>query len=84
MNVLRATAQFQIDTGPVLLPDFAASAPREIERFDIAYVLYHLFDRAEFIVRKPVAIVPGAPDAVLTDYSVTRTVAARSTIVAAG
>ncbi len=83
MNVLRATAQFQVDTGPLLLPDFASTAPREIERFDLAYVLYHRFDRAEFIVRRPVAIVLGEPDAMVTDYSVTRIWQATNTIFAA-
>lgn len=83
MNVLRATAQFQVDTGPVLLPDFAATAPREIERFDLAYVLYHQRDRAEFILRKPVGIVPEEPRAVVTDYSVTRSCQAHNTIFGA-
>ena len=69
MNVLRTTQQFQIDTGPVLLPDVASAVSHEIERFDLAYILYHQLDRAEFILRRPVGIVPGEPRAVVTDYS---------------
>jgi hypothetical protein len=83
MNVLRATAQYQVDTGPVLLPDFASTTPREIEQFDLAYILFHQFDQAEFILRKPVSIVPEEPRAVVTDYSIACTWQAHNTIFAA-
>jgi hypothetical protein len=71
MNVLPKEGRFQVDTGPILLPDFAATSARAIERFDMAYVLYHQFTRAEFILRRPVPLHEG--DAALadsvTDYS---------------
>lgn len=82
MNILRPGARFQVDTGPLLLPDFASDAPRVIERFDMAYILYHGRDRAEFITRKPVTIVPDVPAAMVTDYSITQSAAARNTLFA--
>ncbi|MFN8538339.1 MAG: hypothetical protein U0232_12795 [Thermomicrobiales bacterium] len=51
INVLPAGPRFQVDTGPLLLPDFASTATRMIERFDLAHVVYHRFDQAEFILR---------------------------------
>lgn len=82
MNVLPAGPRFQVDTGPLLLPDFASAAPRPIERFDLAYVAYHRFDLAEFILRRPVT--PGGEGgAAVTDYSQIRVVPARNTILCA-
>ncbi len=86
MNVLPKEDRFQVDTGPVLLPDFAATTAREIERFDMTYVLYHQFTQAEFILRRPVA--PNGGSAALsesvTDYSVVRAVEARNELFAIG
>lgn len=85
MNVLRAGPRFQVDTGPLLLPDFASTAPRAIERFDLAYAVYHGFDRAEFILRRPVPVAAdGATGPSVTDYSVTRILPARNEIFCAG
>ena len=63
MNVLPVKApriprdppQFQVDTGPLIVPDFDSTADRQIERFDMGYVVYQEFDQAEFILRRPVA-----------------------------
>jgi len=59
INILRDPPRFQVDTGPLLWPDLASSAPHPIERFEVAYVAYCTFDRAEFILRRPTPI-PGA------------------------
>lgn len=69
INVLRRTPRFQVDTGPVIVPDFPSIAARTIERFDVAYLVYNTFDRAEFILRRPVAIGGGPARATTTDYS---------------
>lgn len=70
-NVVETPPQFQVDTGPVLVPDFAATAPLPIQRFDISHVVYNHPGRAEFIARRPVAVAErdGHPVSV-TDYSV--------------
>ena len=84
MNVLREPPRFQVDTGPLIVPAFASTAERRIERFELAYVVFNSFDRAEFILRTPVALADGAlPLARTTDYSVIKMVAARNEIVCA-
>jgi hypothetical protein len=80
MNVLPAGPRFQVDTGPLLLPDFASAASRPIERFDMAYVVYHRFDLVEFVLRRPMALGDEGGPAV-TDYSVLQTFPARNTIL---
>ena len=84
MNVLREPPRFQVDTGPLIRPDFASTAERTIERLGMAYVVYHGFDRAEFIRREPVAIPAlDRPLARTTDYSLIEIVPARNEIVCA-
>ena len=85
MNVTREPPRFQVDTGPLLLPDFASAAARPIERLDVAYVVYHAFDRAEFIARRATPIPAGdRPLAAVTDYSAVRVMPAQNEILCAG
>jgi hypothetical protein len=67
MNVQREPVRFQVDTGPLILPDFGATAPRRIERFEMAHVVYHRADQAEFILRRPRPVIGGGP--AVTDYT---------------
>jgi hypothetical protein len=53
MNVCEGTKRFQVDTGPLLLPDFASRAKRPAERFALAFICFNTFDAAEFVVRQP-------------------------------
>jgi hypothetical protein len=53
MNVVINPPKMQVDTGPILVPDFTSTAPHPIERLDIAHIVYHLYDRAEFVLRRP-------------------------------
>lgn len=73
-NVGEDPPRFQVDTGPLLVPDFASTAPDPIERFDIAHVVYNRLSQAELIYRRPVPVGEreGTPVAV-TDYSVIET-----------
>lgn len=64
MNLMKAAPRFQVDTGPLILPDFAKTVERPIEAFELAHVVYHTFDKAEFILRKPVPLAEPT-----TDYS---------------
>ena len=66
MNVMKSPVRFQIDTGPIIVPDFASAADLAVARFDLAHVVYNLFDRGELILRKPVAVGKGCT---VTDYS---------------
>lgn len=76
MNITLEPPRFQVDTGPLLLPDFTATAVHLIEAFEMAHVVYHGFDKAEFILRKP------TPDSNATDYAVVQIGAARNEILA--
>jgi hypothetical protein len=69
MNVARHPDRFQVDTGPLIVPSFAAEQTRPIERFDVAHVVYNRLDKAEFILRRPTPIgADGGPPST-TDYS---------------
>lgn len=83
MNVARHPDRFQIDTGPLIVPDFASTALHPIERFDVAHVVYNTLDRAEFILRRPTPISQGNPPVHTTDYSVVRILPAHATLFAA-
>lgn len=64
MNLLRNPPRFQVDTGPLLVPDFVKAVGHAIEQFEVAHVVYHTLDKAEFILRKPVPLAEPT-----TDYS---------------
>ena len=85
MNVLPEPPRFQVDTGPLILPDFGSTAEHVIERLGMAYAAYNTFDRVEFIRREPTTIpAAGGPFARTTDYSLIEILSARNEIVCAG
>lgn len=53
--------QWQVDTGPVLLPDLSVPPDRWAESFEVAFVAFNRWDEADFIVRgkTPVDIAGG-------------------------
>lgn len=57
MNFQPKTDSFQVDTGPLLVPDFKSGAERAIDRLEMAHVAYNRLDRAEFILRRPTPIL---------------------------
>ena len=83
MNVMKSPVRYQVDTGPIILPDFGSTADSAIARFDLAHVVYNLFDRGELILRKPIAIGEGAPRISVTDYSHRIEYTGRNTLLAA-
>jgi hypothetical protein len=62
MNFRPENASFQVDTGPLLVPDPKSQAPKTIERLEMAHLAYnhHRLDRAEFIIRRPTPITDAA------------------------
>ncbi len=82
MNVQQEPPRFQVDTGPLILPDFTATVTHPIEAFEMAHVVYNVMDKAEFVLRQPVAIGAGDHQAMTTDYSVIQIVTARNEILA--
>jgi hypothetical protein len=77
MNVLREPPRFQVDTGPLILPDLASTGPA-IESFDLAHVVYCLLDRAEFVLRRPNPV--GPTGTLVTDYSLIQIMPAANSI----
>ena len=69
MNVLPSQTRYQVDTGPIIVPDFASTAEPAIARFDLAHIVYNLFDRGELILRKPISVGDGPSRTTVTDYS---------------
>ena len=56
MNFQPKTNSFQVDTGPLLAPDFKAEANHTIDRLEMAHLAYNRLDLAEFILRRPTPI----------------------------
>ena len=84
MNAYMDANEFQVDTGPLIVPDFARETERTIERFDMAYVVYNTFDKAEFVLRKPVSIAQSGHESIrTTDYSEVRVLPASHEIYCA-
>ncbi|MEE2872394.1 MAG: hypothetical protein VX893_05715, partial [Candidatus Latescibacterota bacterium] len=58
MNINQADGEFQVCTGPVLLPDLATWDGSDVHRVFVAHAAFSRFDRVEFILRRPVASAP--------------------------
>lgn len=56
MNFQPKTNSFQVDTGPLLVPDFKVNEQQAIDRLEMAHIAYNRLDRAEFILRRPTKI----------------------------
>ena len=50
---------WQVDTGPVLLPDLSVSAERWSRNLQLAYVAFRTPDWADFVVEQPTPILEG-------------------------
>lgn len=82
MNVKEIPLRFQVDTGPLIFPDFGKDVGNPIESFEVAYVVYNRFDEAEFTLRKPLAVREGdGPSSHITDYSDIRILSAQNQIL---
>ena len=64
MNVNDQSIMYQVDTGPILLPNFESKKERMVERFDLAYVAYNRTDEAYFVVLEPTPIKENGVDMV--------------------
>ena len=73
MNVTTDPSRFQVDTGPLIVPDLTSTAVPPIMRLAVAHVVYCSFDRAEFILRRPHVVGERDQQPVsVTDYSEVR------------
>ena len=81
MNVALDEGLMQVDTGPVIFPDFGASVEREIERLHWAFVCYNRDDVAEFVLRGPTPVISdGNTVGMYVDYSEVRRVPIRNAL----
>ena len=85
INFHTERARVQVDTGPLLLPDWTATDEHAIDRLVLAHIGYNTVDRAEFIIRRPTPIErAGRTVAHVLHYREVRVQAARHTLFSAG
>jgi hypothetical protein len=56
INFRPENGSFQVDTGPLLVPDRGSKATKVIDRLEMAHVVYKTLDHAEFILRRPTPV----------------------------
>ena len=84
MNVQIERGRMQVDTGPLIYPDFQSDEQSEIRKLQFAYVCYNTDDVAEFVLRGPVPVtVDGRQVATYIDYKEIRRVPIANTFYAA-
>jgi hypothetical protein len=81
MNVNDVVGIYQVDTGPILLPRFASSRERTVERFHLAFVAYNRADEAYFVIQEPTPIRPRS-DEKASYYSNIVRMSARNAVIA--
>jgi len=85
MNIHPERRRFQVDTGPLIVPDLAAEETHWIDLLALAHIIYNTFDRAEFICRRPTPILrDGDEVASVLHYSEVRVLPARHILLCAG
>ena len=56
MNFVKERNRFQVDTGPILFPDFELDSIHDIEKLQLAFVCYNNRNIAEFVSRVPTVV----------------------------
>ena len=86
MNFMPTDNSYQIDTGPLLVPDFDSEATSTIDRLEMAHVAFNhkAPDLAEFILRQPTPILDEANRELcrVLHYSKVNVHSARNTLLA--
>ena len=78
MNASERDGFYQIDTGPVLFPDFADGCRNPMESFRLAFIAHNCPDWAEFIVNVPMPVADGVS---VNHYSQVRRVNCRNSVI---
>ena len=81
MNVNDQTVMYQVDTGPILLPNFELKKERMVECFNLPYVAYNRTDEAYFVVLEPTPIKENSSEMVSHYSRVFRSDAKNSILV---
>ena len=56
MNYVEDRSRFQVDTGPIIFPDFDVNSNKDIEKLQLAFVCYNNRSIAEFVSRVPTTV----------------------------
>ena len=76
VNVQHDRPNWQIDTGPILVPDFTAAASLFADRLELAYIVFNSWSRAEVLERRPTPVTSaGDQGPQTTHYSTVRQLA---------
>jgi hypothetical protein len=82
MNVNDIKMMYQVDTGPILLPNWNAEKKRAVERFDLAFVAYNRPDEAYFVIQTPTEVDVGDPKSPkVSHYSLTSRMPAKCEVI---
>jgi hypothetical protein len=82
MNVNDRRNLYQVDTGPVLLPDFASQKGSMVERFQLAFTAYNRADEAYFVIQEPIPVLADQADSPrVSHYSRIVRMAAKNSVV---
>jgi len=74
---------YQVDTGPLAFPDFAADVGLHIKRLSPAYVAYNVPDFADFVVQQPLPVVIDAAEVTtVTHYANPVSLKAKTQVIA--
>lgn len=57
MNIHPERVRFQVDTGPLIFPDFSLEPEHLIDHCKLAHTVFNTFDYAEFICKQPTPLV---------------------------
>jgi hypothetical protein len=70
MNFNEERVRFQVDTGPLVFPDFTLNTEHLIDRCKLAHTVYNTLDYAEFVCKQPTPLlVDGKEVASVFHYS---------------
>jgi len=85
MNINEARRLYQVDTGPVLLPDLECRFERPVESLRLAFVAFNVPHFADFVVEQPTSVtVNGKEVCKVHHYSGIQTMDAVNTLWAIG
>jgi hypothetical protein len=74
---------YQVDTGPLLLPDFELRREQQVEQFQLAFIAYNKSDEAYFVIQEPTSVIADQLDALkVSHYSRIIGLTAKNTVIA--
>ncbi len=76
MNVNDQHLGYQVDTGPIIVPDMTRTVELEVARVELAFIAWNRLDRAEVIVQQPTPV----GEETVGHYSEIRKYAARNSM----